>query len=98
MLFEINRVSTECREKPCENCIPMFIEIPNDTNSYALDRIKEFYDNMISNGIVRAWGIEINSPEDLMKLEETIDYPLILCRSYVDDKTPCILIYDDYIE
>lgn len=98
MLFEINKASTDSRETPCENCVPMFIEIPSNTSDYELNAIKEFYDNRISNGIVRVWGIEINSPEDLMKLEETVGYPLILCRSYVDDKTPCILIYDDYIE
>lgn len=45
-----------------------------------------------------AWGIEINSLEELMNFKEIVGEELILCTSYTDYTTPMIEIYDDYRE
>lgn len=44
------------------------------------------------------WGIEINSIEELIDLQEAVGEELILRTSMIDNKTPCIEIYDDYRE
>lgn len=44
------------------------------------------------------WGIEINTIEELMKFKKHMNEDLILSVSYIDHKTPCIEIYDDYRE
>ena len=49
-------------------------------------------------GVRSAWGIEINSLEELMSFKEAVGEELVLCTSYTDDKTPMIEIYDDYRE
>ena len=48
--------------------------------------------------LVNEWGIEINSLEELMKFQEAVREELILGTSRIDNKTPCIEIYDDYRE
>ena len=49
-------------------------------------------------GFQDAWGIEINSLEELMKFQETVGANLVIQTSWIDNKTPCIEIYDDYRE
>ena len=49
-------------------------------------------------GFEDAWGIEINSPEELMDFQEAVGEELVLNTSRIDNKTPCIEIYDDYRE
>lgn len=49
-------------------------------------------------GLEDVWGIEINSLEELMKFQETVGKELVIQTSWVDNKTPCIEIYDDYRE
>ena len=44
------------------------------------------------------WGIEINSIEELIDFQEAVGEELILRTSMIDNKTPCIEIYDDYRE
>ena len=48
--------------------------------------------------LVDEWGIEINSLEELMDFQEAVGEELVLRTSWIDDKTPCIEIYDDYRE
>ena len=48
--------------------------------------------------LVDEWGIEINSLEELMKFQETVGEELVLRNSWIENKTPCIEIYDDYRE
>ena len=48
--------------------------------------------------LVNEWGIEINSLEELIKFQEAVREELILGTSRIDNKTPCIEIYDDYRE
>ena len=48
--------------------------------------------------LVDEWGIEINSLEELMDFQEAVREELILRTSWIDNKTPCIEIYDDYRE
>lgn len=48
--------------------------------------------------LVDEWGIEINSPEELMAFQEVVGTELVLSTSWIDNKTPCIEIYDDYRE
>ena len=48
--------------------------------------------------LVDEWGIEINSLEELMKFQEAVGEALVLRTSWIDNKTPCIEIYDDYRE
>ena len=45
-----------------------------------------------------AWGIEIGSLEGLMDFAKTVGEELVLRTSWIDYKTPCIEIYDDYRE
>ena len=49
-------------------------------------------------GFEDAWGIEIGSLEGLMDFAKTVGEELILRISWIDNKTPCIEIYDDYRE
>lgn len=44
------------------------------------------------------WGIEFNTIEELMKFKDSVKTELVLGTSYIDDKTPCIEIYDTYRE
>ena len=48
--------------------------------------------------LVDKWGIEINSLEELMDFQEAVGEKLVLRTSWIDYKTPCIEIYDDYRE
>lgn len=48
--------------------------------------------------LVNEWGIEINSLEELMNFQKEVGTNLVLETSYIDGKTPCIEIYDDYRE
>ena len=48
--------------------------------------------------LVDKWGIEINSLEELMDFQEAVGEELVLRTSWIDNKTPCIAIYDDYRE
>ena len=51
------------------------------------------------NGLtLGAWGIEINSVEELMKFKEMADEEIIITTSPQNNKTPTIEIYDDYRE
>ena len=49
-------------------------------------------------GFQDAWGIEINSIEELIDFQEAVGEGLVLNTSWIDNKTPCIEIYDDYRE
>ena len=49
-------------------------------------------------GCEDAWGIEINSIEELMDFQEAVGEELVLNTSLIDNKTPRIEIYDDYRE
>lgn len=49
-------------------------------------------------GFEDAWGIEINSIEELIDFQEAVGGKLVLNTSMIDDKTPCIEIYDDFRE
>lgn len=44
------------------------------------------------------WGVELNSLEYLLNFKEEIGEDIILSTSVTDNKTPCLIIYDDYIE
>lgn len=44
------------------------------------------------------WGIELNSLEDLLNFEKEVGEEIILTTSFIDDKTPCLEIYNDYRE
>ena len=44
------------------------------------------------------WGIELNSLEDLLNFKKEVGENIILSTSVTDNKTPCLIIYDDYIE
>lgn len=49
-------------------------------------------------GTKEAWGIEINSIEELMKFKEIVGEEIVIRTSEQDNKTPLIEIYDDYRE
>lgn len=49
-------------------------------------------------GLVDIWSIEINSLEELMDFKKAVGEELVLTTSWIDNKTPCIEIYDDYRE
>ena len=49
-------------------------------------------------GFEDAWGIEINSIEELIDFQEAVGEELVLGTSMIDHNTPCIEIYDDYRE
>lgn len=49
-------------------------------------------------GVREAWGIEINTLEDLLKFKNEVNEDIILRESYIDEKTPCLEIYDTYGE
>ena len=49
-------------------------------------------------GFEDAWGIEINSIEELIDFQEAAGEELVLGTSMIDHNTPCIEIYDDYRE
>ena len=42
------------------------------------------------------YGIEINSLEELMSFFNEVKEKIVLQKSYIDNKTPCLEIYDDY--
>lgn len=44
------------------------------------------------------YGIEINSLEELMDFFADVNKDIVLQKSWIDDKTPCLEIYDDYRE
>lgn len=44
------------------------------------------------------YGIELNSLEELMNFLNEINEEIVLQKSYIDKKTPCLEIYDDYRE
>ena len=44
------------------------------------------------------WGIELNSLEDLLNFKKEVGENIILSTSVTDNKTLCLIIYDDYIE
>ena len=44
------------------------------------------------------WGVELNSLEDVLNFKEEVGEDIILSTSVTDNKTPCLIIYDDYIE
>ena len=49
-------------------------------------------------GLEDAWGIEINSLEELINFKKVVGENLIIQTSWIDNKTPCIEIYDGYRE
>ena len=49
-------------------------------------------------GFKDSWGIEINSLEELIDFQEAVGAELVFGISMIDNKTPCIEIYDDYRE
>ena len=44
------------------------------------------------------YGIEINSLEELMDFMDEVNESIVLRESWIDSKTPCLEIYDDYRE
>ena len=44
------------------------------------------------------YGIEINSLEELMNFFNEVNEEIVLQKSYIDKKTPCLEIYDSYRE
>ena len=44
------------------------------------------------------WGIKIGSLRELMNFVDAVENEVIIKKSMVDDKTPCLEIYDDYRE
>ena len=44
------------------------------------------------------YGIEINSREELMNFFNEVNEEIVLQKSYIDKKTPCLEIYDSYRE
>lgn len=48
--------------------------------------------------LVDEWGIEINSLEELINFKNAVGVNLVIQTSWIDNKTPCIEIYDDYRE
>ena len=44
------------------------------------------------------YGIEINSLEELMNFFNEVNEEIVLQKSWIDDKTPCLEIYDTYRE
>lgn len=44
------------------------------------------------------WGIKIGSLRELMNFVDAVKNEVIIKKSMVDDKTPCLEIYDDYRE
>lgn len=44
------------------------------------------------------YGIEINSLEELMNFFNEVNEEIVLRKSWIDNKTPCLEIYDDYRE
>ena len=44
------------------------------------------------------YGIEINSLEELMDFFNKVNEEIVLRKSWIDNKTPCLEIYDDYRE
>ena len=44
------------------------------------------------------YGIEINSLEELMEFFNKVNEEIVLRKSWIDDRTPCLEIYDDYRE
>lgn len=49
-------------------------------------------------GETDVWVIEINSIEDLIKFQQSVNEELILRVSPIDYETPCLEIYNDYRE
>ena len=45
-----------------------------------------------------AYGIEINSLEELMNFMDEVDESIVLRESWSDNKTSCLEIYNDYRE
>jgi hypothetical protein len=44
------------------------------------------------------YGIEINSLEELMDFSNKVNEEIVLRKSWIDNKTSCLEIYDDYRE
>ena len=44
------------------------------------------------------YGVEINSLEELMDFFNKVNEEIVLRKSCIDNKTPCLEIYDDYRE
>lgn len=44
------------------------------------------------------WGVEINSLEELINFKNSVGENLVIETSWIDNKTPCIEIYDTYRE
>lgn len=49
-------------------------------------------------GEKETWGMEINSLEELLNFINEIGEEVIISKSYIDYRTPCLEIYDDYRE
>jgi hypothetical protein len=43
---------------------------------------------------VDAWGVEINTLEELLKFKDEVNKEIVLKKSWIDKKTPCLEIYD----
>lgn len=48
--------------------------------------------------INHAYGIEINSLEELIKFYNNVKSEVVIRSSWTDNSTPCLEIYDDYRE
>ena len=44
------------------------------------------------------YGIEINALEELMDFFNKVNEEIVLRKSWIDNRTPCLEIYDDYRE
>ncbi len=49
-------------------------------------------------GVEDAYGIEINSLEELIKFYNDVKSEVVIRISWIDNSTPCLEIYDDYRE
>ena len=49
-------------------------------------------------GEIDTYGIEINSIEELMNFFNDVNEEIVLRKSFIDKKTPCLEIYDTYRE
>lgn len=49
-------------------------------------------------GEKETWGMEINALEELLNFINETGEEVIISKSYIDYRTPCLEIYDDYRE
>lgn len=112
MKFEINRTS-EYGKKPCEEAVKSTIvnvDIRTVDNPEKLKcmSVEDWYNDGTNHRVINGeiardfenkdcYTVEINTIEQLIELNNKYG-ELIIRKSYIDDETPAIEIYDDYRE